>query len=348
MTQRSLAQIVKVINIEAIDGADKIELASVLGWKVAVKKDDKFSIGDLAIYFSIDSVLDTNPRTEFLGGKRLKTKKILGVYSQGLLAPLSWLADYVDMTTFECKEDMDVTELLKVKKWIFDGEEKDEEPSDTKKKIPWLIPKTRENRIQEVAKVIREMPGKEVIITQKYDGCSSTYYFYKGEFGFAGRTALLHRTSLETTETIEKGSEHYFKIAAKYDFERRMTSLGYNIAIQGEIVGPKVNNNRMKLKDHDFFVFNIWDITEQYYYPWAKVEEIASLLGLKLVPVIHRGVFPKSWASVDSLLKVASEQFYAPAGPIAEGIVVKTDYGKDYPRSSFKVISNVYLTMYNL
>lgn len=52
----TLAQIVRVLEINPIKDADRIELASVLGWKVIIKKDE-FKVGDLAIYYSINSIL---------------------------------------------------------------------------------------------------------------------------------------------------------------------------------------------------------------------------------------------------------------------------------------------------
>lgn len=72
----------------------------------------------MAIYFSIDAILNkNNPNTSFLEGKRLKTRKILGVISQGLLGPLEWIRDYnIDPTSL--KEDDDITEQMLVKKYI--------------------------------------------------------------------------------------------------------------------------------------------------------------------------------------------------------------------------------------
>jgi hypothetical protein len=51
-----LAQVVRVTSIGQIDGADRIEVATVLGWNVVVGKGD-FEVGELAIYFSIGGVL---------------------------------------------------------------------------------------------------------------------------------------------------------------------------------------------------------------------------------------------------------------------------------------------------
>jgi len=136
-----------------------------------------------------------------------------------------------------------------------------------------------------------------------------------------------------------------------------MRALGRNIAIQGEICGPKINGNRMKRKDNDYFIFNIWDIDNQYYLPLADVQEITKSLGLKTVDILYVGKLTEMKELVvtcnkddegyvkavsTAILNYASDQEYGKGVP-AEGIVIKTDFGKEYPRISCKAISNKYL-----
>ena len=51
---RQLATIRKIEDLQPIEGADLIEVASIGGWKVVVKKGE-YAVGDLAVYFEIDS-----------------------------------------------------------------------------------------------------------------------------------------------------------------------------------------------------------------------------------------------------------------------------------------------------
>ena len=53
---RKLASIQRIWQIEPIEGADRIELAHVLGWQCIVNKGH-FSPMDVGVYFEIDSVL---------------------------------------------------------------------------------------------------------------------------------------------------------------------------------------------------------------------------------------------------------------------------------------------------
>ena len=50
---RKLASIQKVWKVEPIEGADRIELAHVLGWQCVVNKG-QFQNMDTAVYFEID------------------------------------------------------------------------------------------------------------------------------------------------------------------------------------------------------------------------------------------------------------------------------------------------------
>lgn len=85
---RELAYIVKVDAIHPIEGADRVEVAAVGGWRIMVKKG-QFQPGDYAIYFEIDSKVPEVEPFMFLESKhfKVKTQKYFKgtVISQGLL-----------------------------------------------------------------------------------------------------------------------------------------------------------------------------------------------------------------------------------------------------------------------
>ena len=87
---RKLASIQIIENLEPIKDRDRIELAHVLGWQVIVKKDE-FKIGDKCVFVEPDAVLPEKPEFEFLRSKkfRIKTMKMAGVLSQGIIFPLN-------------------------------------------------------------------------------------------------------------------------------------------------------------------------------------------------------------------------------------------------------------------
>src|SRR5512137_1228115 len=90
---RKLASIQEITNLNPIDGADKIMVADVLGWKVVIAKADNFKIGDFVVYCEVDSILPERPEFEFLRERkfRIKTIKLRGQVSQGIVFPLSVL-----------------------------------------------------------------------------------------------------------------------------------------------------------------------------------------------------------------------------------------------------------------
>lgn len=93
MSERALAHIEKIVDLQPIPGADRILVATVLGWKVVVSKADNFKIGDKVIYIEIDSRVPDRPEFEFLRERkfRVKTIKLRSQYSQGLIIPISFL-----------------------------------------------------------------------------------------------------------------------------------------------------------------------------------------------------------------------------------------------------------------
>lgn len=356
---RKLASIVKIKNIYPIEGADKIELAEVNGWKCIVKKNE-FRVGELVIYFEIDSIPDlSDPNTSFIKdrGGRIKTIKLRGTLSQGLIGPLSWLKSRDDTINLsELAEGDNVTDKMGVTKYI-SLDEKDQYPDiDTSNKGPKVpnegfgkfpeeIPKTDEERLQSHPKLLEKISGRSIVITRKEDGCSCTFVFNNGEFKICGRNY----------ELLDKkgNSALYHYVAEKYDIENKMKAYNKNIAIQGELLGQKINKNKLHLVDYVFRVFNIWNINGHIYLLQDKIDEICTSMGLDQVPILFRGIDheTKIGTDVSDYIKLADEQMYNcdsyteskyNGTDPAEGIVIKTD---DYsgPRISFKVISNKYL-----
>ena len=156
--KRKLASVRKVKELRPIKGADLIELVIVDGWQCVTKKGE-FKVGDLGIYFEIDSFLPIEPEFEFLEksckkkmgnkvGLRLKTIRLRGELSQGLMLPYKSIKRFFIESDSEqaFKLGMDVTDILSVKKY--------EPPIPTqlsgemKGSFPSFIKKTDQERIQ--------------------------------------------------------------------------------------------------------------------------------------------------------------------------------------------------------
>ena len=170
---RHLATIQKIVAIEKIEGADRIVCATVLGWKVVTKKDE-FVVGDLCVFFEIDSILKKASWNEFLVDKnrpdkpiRLKTCRLKGQISQGLALPISSIPELSSIPNLV--EGTDVTEALGIIQYSPDI------PAELrglmKGNFPGFLIKTDVNRVQAYPRVIEELQGVEVYVTKKIDGC---------------------------------------------------------------------------------------------------------------------------------------------------------------------------------
>jgi hypothetical protein len=120
----------------------------------------------------------------------------------------------------------------------------------------------------------------------------------------------------------------------------------YNVAIQGEAVGPGILGNKLGLEKKTIHVFDVFDLTTQKYLLHDEAVEMTKKLGLEFVPVLFKGVF--NFSTRDDMINF-SKGNYASGHP-REGVVVrllndnmiKKD-GINY-RASFKVINPDFLT----
>lgn len=328
--ERKLATIQKIISVESIENADAIEKVSVLGWQCVAKKGE-FKTGDLCVYCEIDSILPDKPEFEFLRPRkfRIKTIKLRGVLSQGIVLPLSYLKYDGEMS-----EGLDVTEIMGVVKYEpyippnMNGEVWGERP--------YFVPKTDEFRIQSYPGTIQEFTNKEVYISTKVDGTScSIYYFpdFERKFGVCSRNL----------EIKEDEKVAYWKPVNKYDLKNKLEQLNKPLVLQGEITGPGIQKNHLMIKEIDIYIFDIWFIDERKYASMQEMIDLCSQLGLKTVPVDNICTFNYS---MEQLIEMAKGK-YSGTQNNREGIVIRPTLPMKSAelggRLSIKVLNNDYL-----
>ena len=330
--ERKLASVVKIIDIQPIPNADAIVAAKVKGWNVVVKRDE-FKVGDLAVYYEIDSFLPIRPQFEFLRkssfkrmgtaeGFRLKTIKLRGQLSQGLLTP-------IPEGIIDPKEGYDLTEALDIVKY------EPPIPAQLAGKIkgtfPSFIPKTDETRIQNFESDIGFSPvGERVYVTEKLDGTSFTCYFNNGVFGVCGR-------NWELTETNDNS---LWRMANMLELKEKLTKYGKNIALQGELIGAGINGNLYGLSDHKLFFFTGYDIDKGRRMFFDELEWLLFRFEVPMVPVLEKyGYVLPTENLVDNMLKYAEGKSVLNMGVDREGVVVR-GLEREF---SFKAISNTYL-----
>jgi len=338
---RKLASIKRIDKLEPIEGADKIELAHVGGWKVVVAKDVGHKEGDLVVYCEIDSYLPIEPEFEFLRkssykklvdgseGFRLKTIKLRNQISQGLILPLSDAytifkrnTPNLDMTWFE---GLDVSDMLGIVK--YEPPMPAELAGKVKGYFPSFIRKTDEERVQNLMDEYEGFKNQEFYVTEKLDGSSATFYIKDGVFGVCSR-------NLELLETEENT---FWKVAREMDLENKMRSVGKNFSLQGELIGEGIQKNPYKIKGHTVKFFNVFDIDEQERQPLEYFKMTMDVLGLDSVPIIDESfTLPNT---VNDMLIYAEAPSLLNRDFNREGVVVRS---KDQT-ISFKSISNKFL-----
>jgi RNA ligase (TIGR02306 family) len=343
---RKLAQIAVIHDIQPIPDADSIEVASVLGWKVVVRKNE-YKVGDKVIYLEIDSwvphslapfLSKGNAPREFRGvtGDRLKTLKLRGQVSQGLILPLSVLN--VD-NIINLEQGTDVTSILHIQKW--EPELPAQLRGEVKAQFPaHLCNKTDEERVQSSPQLLEELKNKECYISVKCDGTSFTYVYHKdtNEDWVCSRNLALH----------QEDSNVYWNMCLKYNLQSIARTYCQDrglegIAIQSEIVGPGIQGNKMGLSEVQMLVFDIYDISTSRYFEYDQLMYFCKQHRLQTVPIQDsQFIFNHT---IDQLLELADGKY--DSGMIREGIVIRPLINTYSPtlrgRLSVKVINNKYL-----
>ena len=337
--ERKLASIRIISELRPIEGADKIELAIVDGWQVVVAKDVEHMVGDKVVYCEIDSFLPIRDEFEFLRkssykkmgeqeGFRLKTIKLRGQVSQGLILPISIVPVTQFATAVNLPEGMDVTEMLGIVK--YEPPIPAELAGKVKGGFPSFLSKTDEERVQNLVKEYGEWKftsKHQFYVTEKLDGSSATYYVNDGVFGVCSRNL----------ELLETEGNTFWKVARELDLENKMRSLNMNVCFQGELIGEGIQGNPYKIKGQTVKFFNVFDIDQHQRVSLGTFLKIMDDLDLDFVPFIDvKLLLPNT---VEDMLKFAEGKSKLNNDVEREGVVVRSMDTS----ISFKAISNKFL-----
>ena len=360
---RKLASIVQIATSEPIPDSDKLSVVTMEGkaWRIVTGRDE-FHPGDIAVYFEIDSALPVDDeRYSFLHerclrtwrdkkGKeiwkqavRIRTIKLRGVISQGLVMPIASFPELANKAIGE-----DATDILRVEHYDEICAEMQERLAANKQagvgrragNFPSFIPKTDEERIQNLADWPDKLKGVLWEVTEKKDGSSMTI-FWAPETRPDNPIGVCSR-NFELKPDDENSA--WWEIANSDNLKLKVRRLGEylnkDIAVQGELIGPGMNGNRDNLKEREFRVFRIWNITDQCYIPSGDRQELCRMFEIPHVPVLNPAmpVF-NELPTVDDVL--ASAEGVTENGNEREGLVFKE--ANSYNPRSFKAVSNRYL-----
>ncbi len=373
---RKLVSFRVVSELLEIPGADNIEVALIDGWQCIVKKGDLIP-GQRVIYFEIDSLIPVREDFEFLRkyayvskswmqgtlgvseGFRIKTIKLRGQVSNGLVIKVPKLLEDKD-------DDFDLTSHYGVVKY--------EAPASTysvplgegrKGNFPAFIPKTGETRIQnKVAEVMRRK-NTSFEVTRKYHGMSMTVYAKLEE-----DLSFWQKTKLTLSEWLGIRIDPFYKfgvcshnVELNLNADNIFVQFAINsglidllkeyvknnkdlpeVAIQGEICGPGIQDNHHGLDEITLFIFNVFDIKNQrYLLPMERSLFISDLIPEHKATLLQEAVVEYITTIGDRTVEeiISLGEYTLPSGKPNEGLVWKSMVD-DF---SFKAITHNFLLM---
>jgi len=354
--ERKLASVQRIREIRPIEGADAIELAIINSWQVVVAKNVGHKVDDFVVYCEIDSFLPIREEFEFLRktsykkmgdqeGFRLKTIKLRGQVSQGLVVPIHVLP-LLEMV----HEGQDVTEILGIVK--YEPPVPAQLAGQAKGYFPSFLRRTDEERCQNLTREYETWKlssGHQFYVSEKLDGSSSTFYVRDGEFGVCSRNLELADPGefipgmIMCEDEVERPKQEntFWKVVREMDIKNKLLSLDRNICVQGELIGEGIQGNPYKIKGHTVRFYNAFDIDKQERLGFHDFVVLIESLGFETVPILEREfLLPET---IEDLLKQAEGKSVLNINTEREGLVIRSYDTK----ISFKAISNLFLLKEN-
>ena len=356
MSERKFVTIRKIGHIEPIEGAERVELAFVDGWRCVIPKN-QYVVGEEILFIEADAALKNvnDERVDFLKKTsykcwkkdnvvlaeclRIKTIKLAGQFSQGVVFKLGVFSDEINKAannTALLDEALNIVhydELNDEMRTIINPEN----TMQTRGTFPSFVPKTDEIRLQNLTKYFQQYKDKEFEVSVKYDGSSmsvgySPIHYPSNPFFVCSRNQLLD-SDAENNFCRTAKSLNLEEILIDYSYDT-----GTYLCLQGELVGPGINGNRNKYTDVKFFIFRIWNITEQNWMNSKDRLEFCKKYNLSHVKVLNEldRVFEK-YPTMEDFVKAT--YITSDNGNQIEGLVFKSLEGD----ISFKVINPNYL-----
>lgn len=350
-------QIVVIEKVDKHPNADKLDIATVLGDYPVIVRRDEYKVGDLASYIMIDSVLPDKEEYHFLTPKAfeqyeveedgktviknrpigykyavgsvpeskraVKAKKILNIFSMGLLVPpVPGLA-----------VGDSVTEALQLTKLV-EEEEDNIEPGKKKKmganaeKAPlgWSIPYYDLESSRKYASCFIE--GEEVVVKEKCHGANMSAS-HDGERLWV-RSRNFYKKEDPTCQ--------WWDVAIRMNLKEKLAKYP-GLVFFGELVGQVkgfrydavIENGALLTKVH---FFDVYDSRINRYLDVDAAETILKDLDLPIVPELYRG----PWTTKEHMYSFAEGKSTLNDKHVREGIVIRPIINRFEPKVGGRLV----------
>ncbi|MDX1370837.1 MAG: RNA ligase family protein [Nitrososphaeraceae archaeon] len=329
--KRALATIAKIDKIYEHPNADHLEIALIRGWQVIVLKNN-YQEGERVIFFEIDSFIPTYDEFKFLEksclrevegikGYRIKTVRLRGELSQGLITKLDFLntIKYGDQWT-DKPIGTDVTELLGVLNY------NDLEMGDFISSPSYVL-KREEDRVQNLTNKWDYYKKLRYYTTEKLEGMRcSIWKIPNGEVQFGMKNKLINT------------SDHPFVLKMnELGVPNVLKEMDEPLLLAGELIGPKIQGNYYKLAKHKFFAFTLYNYKDYRRKSYKEYSEFCFVHNIPMVPLIYFNIrLPEDPLT---LVALANGKSRINQEVMREGLIYRSIDTND----GFKVIDNEFL-----
>ena len=337
--------VVKIDNIEKHPTADTLDIIKLFdGGFTVITRTGEFKVGDLGIYIEPDYVVPPSPRFAFLDKSRIRSKRLRGIWSQGLLLP-------VLETDIGFVEGKDVMKELEITRYVptqsggkyirskgLEQSAKDITFRSRQIKAPEVLENLKPYDIQNIRKNVKAFTvGEEVIATEKIHGCNSRYLW----------DPELKQMFCGSREEWKADSEDclWWTILDKNPWIKTFCMANPNHVLYGEIFG-QVQDLKYGAGPKDVF-FRAFDVLtsladENILGGWWDYERLEKhFTPEQLCPTVYKGPF-----DFEKMQELSLGDSKVPgAKHLSEGIVVRPtkerrQFGK---RVFFKLVSDKFL-----
>lgn len=286
-----------------------------------------------------------------LNGKEgflIKPQKFSSIKSWGLAVPLSELG-LDESVTKKFKAGDDISDLLGI--WKYEPAE-DASPTkgESKKAYPkwvkfclghtvtrwigriWqkrhqnsgggfpseLISKSDETTIQNMKGALEKFAEDQVVVTAKMEGQSFTVIPVFGKRGFIVKKKAVvgaYVCSRNNAYKLEDKSL-FWDMMRKYDIVKKMKELWTTehraVILQGEQVGPSIQDNIYDFKQNHWYLFAAKDYDSLKQVTYEEQVKIADKFGIRTVPLLWTGKLNEIMPNIDAAVSFAEKASWEP------------------------------------
>jgi len=318
-------EVVKIGPVERHPNADSLSITQVHGGYPVIFRTGDYIEGSLAVYIPVDSVMPDTERWTFLKGhRRIKAKKIRGVFSMGMLVDLP---NCGSDPYFEFVEGQNVQSEFDIKKYepvVHGGTFSHADNEPPQQFIPKYTDIEGYRRNSDLLKI-----GEQVVITEKLHGANGRWLYRDGRFWVGSHNHLKK----------EDVSDIWWRSLDVLGREK--LKLADNFVFYGEVLGVQDLRYGHNGGNPGVRIFDMFDSVSGKYIDYEMMSELCDELGIDCCPQLYTGAWHKGLIDLAEGKTLINDVNHIREGFVVRPLVERWD--RSVGRVILKVISEGYL-----